>query len=72
MTEHEFEMAQRLEESARLAGIEAARRASATKGTPDCVDCEAPISAKRRAAVPHAQRCAECQTIIEKARKHGR
>jgi len=72
MNENQFELAQKIEEAARKAGIEEAHRACAGKGSPDCVDCDEPISAKRRAAVPYAKRCAECQTTYERERKNGR
>jgi RNA polymerase-binding transcription factor DksA len=72
MTENQFEQAQMLEERVRLEGIERSRRLLARKGNPDCIDCDIPIAKKRRAAVPNAERCAECQTIYERNRKHGR
>lgn len=31
-----------------------------------CVDCEAPIPARRRLAVPGCTRCRDCQDIWEK------
>ena len=31
------------------------------RGTNECVDCDEPIDAKRKAAVPSASRCAPCQ-----------
>lgn len=31
-----------------------------------CSDCEAPILPKRLELMPHAVRCVECQTIVER------
>lgn len=72
MTEDQFEQAQKMEERARLEGIAKVRREMALKGSRDCIDCDIPIARKRRAAVPHTKRCAECQTIYERDHKHGR
>lgn len=32
----------------------------------DCIDCDDPIGALRKAAAPHAIRCAECQGYHDK------
>lgn len=45
-----------------------ARRVSerlARTGTVMCVDCEEPIDEARKAAMPSAMRCAECQCASE-------
>ncbi|MEP3258761.1 MAG: TraR/DksA C4-type zinc finger protein [Roseibium sp.] len=39
------------------------------EGADDCIACGEPIPAKRRQAMPSAQRCAGCQ---EKAERRGR
>lgn len=51
-----------------LAALEAARRRikSGTYGT--CADCGEPIAQERLRANPVALRCAECQSLREKAR----
>lgn len=33
----------------------------------DCLDCGMPVPAQRIAAVPHTQRCIECQQMAEAA-----
>lgn len=35
-------------------------------GTLLCEDCETPIPERRRKALPHARRCIECQTKMER------
>lgn len=40
-------------------------------GADDCIDCEGPIGAKRRAAMPSARRCIGCQTKFENGGMRG-
>ncbi|MEC8917795.1 MAG: TraR/DksA C4-type zinc finger protein [Pseudomonadota bacterium] len=35
-------------------------------GTEFCIDCEEPIPAARRLALPHARRCIECQEFSDR------
>ncbi len=72
MTENEFEQAQKLEETDRLRGLAAIRDALDAPGTAACTDCTARIPKERKLAVPNATRCTKCQTIHEKAARHGR
>ena len=44
------------------------RGALAAEGEDFCVECDEPIPAARRAALPSAERCIGCQTIFEGAR----
>jgi phage/conjugal plasmid C-4 type zinc finger TraR family protein len=61
--------AQRREEYARNAAVEAARRSAAKilagNGTDFCTDCDSFISVERRKAMPSATRCIDCQEIHE-------
>lgn len=41
----------------------------AAEGEEDCVDCDDPIPAARRAALPSAERCIGCQTKFERGRR---
>lgn len=66
MTENQFEQALKADEAARDAGVKKARLALAQRGTLDCIDCGMEIPTERRAAVPHATRCAICQTQQER------
>ena len=34
----------------------------------ECIDCDEPISEKRKQAVPWAVRCIKCQTALEEKR----
>ena len=45
-----------------------AREAARTAGVLECVDCGEAIAAARRAAVPEADRCVECQSRAETRR----
>lgn len=40
----------------------------ASEGEEFCVECDEPIPAARRKALPSAERCIGCQTIFEGAR----
>ncbi len=50
--------------------IAEARAALATSGTTECIDCGREIEPKRRAAMPAARRCIECQGLIETEKYH--
>jgi phage/conjugal plasmid C-4 type zinc finger TraR family protein len=41
----------------------------AAEGEEVCVDCDDPIPAARRKALPSADRCIECQTRFERSRR---
>lgn len=32
----------------------------------DCMDCGEPIGVQRKAALPHAVRCIDCQSLLER------
>ncbi len=51
-----------LERDARLAGI---RASLGEQGEDVCVCCDEPIEAERRAVMPSAARCVECQRAYE-------
>lgn len=57
-----------LERETQIAGI---RQHLAEGGSAHCGDCGEAISKKRRAAMPSARRCAECETRRERAAKRG-
>lgn len=40
----------------------------AAEGEDICVDCDEPIPSARRAALPSAERCIACQTVLERSR----
>ena len=59
--------AQELQEAEREAGIAACRAAVAGGGMRLlCARCEAPIPAARRAVLPGAGLCVDCQTEVER------
>lgn len=63
------ELADLRAEQEREAGIRAARDALAAPGSPVCVGCGEEIEAERRAAMPSAKRCLQCQQRIERYRR---
>ncbi|HDR9337180.1 TraR/DksA C4-type zinc finger protein [Burkholderia multivorans] len=65
MNEREFELAQQIEQLQRDAAIELARAQCQGAGSEECVVCGEPIPAARRACVPYATRCTECQGRFE-------
>lgn len=50
------------------AAIAAAGAALAIQGTATCQRCGEPISAERRASLPSARRCIDCQRVGERRR----
>lgn len=52
------------------AAIMTARSALAHAGSRICLDCGCDIEAERRAALPSAKRCIECQTFMEAEKYH--
>ena len=52
------------------AAIAAARSRLDGDGAGDCTDCGAVIPEARRAAMPNATRCVDCQELLE--RREGR
>lgn len=57
-----------LEREQAIAGI---REALERPGADTCADCDEEIAAERRAAMPSARRCAECESSRERAAKRG-
>ena len=61
-------------ERERLACIErqstAASRSALPSGVLDCVDCDEPIPAQRRARIPGAKRCVDCESAVEQRAAH--
>jgi len=79
MNERQMELAQRLEEADREAGIARARAAlmplqdREAENSGDCADCGNSIPEMRRQLVPNATRCTPCQAHFEKRhRGNGR
>lgn len=68
-----FDLADRLAERERVAGvarIQAAIRGQATcDGGPAVCDCGEPISEARRAAAPNTRQCFDCATFNERLRR---
>ena len=50
----------------------AQQRQMMTVGTAECVECGEEIPASRRAALPYATRCIDCQSIVEHRGRYGR
>ncbi len=63
------DVAQALDERIRAGMIAAARAQIEGEGTDDCEDCGAPIGAARRAALPSASRCVDCQERRERRKE---
>jgi phage/conjugal plasmid C-4 type zinc finger TraR family protein len=61
-----LDRAEELAAEERQSGIRAASRALSGTGSIECIGCGNPIGAKRRAAIPSATRCHECQTDYER------
>ena len=59
------ERAEELTEEEREAAIKAASKALQGGGFHDCIDCGIPIPRIRKAALPSAKRCFECQQTYE-------
>lgn len=51
--------------------IASVRKHLAEPGSASCGDCGDEIPAERRAALPSARRCADCETRRERAAKRG-
>lgn len=62
------ELADMRAEQERGAGIAAVQRTLAQNGTGYCIRCGENIEPERRAAMPSARRCVECQTLIERGK----
>ena len=60
-----FELAAQRADQERDAGVARSIAELGTKGALACVDCGEPISAERRAAMPSACRCIDCQSQRE-------
>lgn len=71
--ERELEAATEAEEGQRGRAIARAKAALAGDGADMCQDCDQPIPAARRAALPSATRCVGCQTAYERpgGRRHA-
>lgn len=61
-----LDRAQQLEEQHRAAALAHHRTRPIGAGASHCADCDAPIPAARRRALPHADRCVGCQTLAER------
>lgn len=60
-SERYFDQASELEQQVRDAGLSAAAQALSGNGSDECIDCGCIILAARRAALPSAVRCIDCQ-----------
>lgn len=61
-----YELASVTEQANRDEGLYQARAALKAKGCAECVECGEDIPAARRAALPSATRCIDCQEQHEK------
>lgn len=64
-----FELADQLAEKEREAGVAMVRAAVSGTGETHCIDCGEAISPERRAALPSARRCIDCQMIKDRTRR---
>ena len=61
-----IDQAQQVEEQHRAAALARHHARPVSVGASHCVDCDAPIPAARRHALPNADRCVGCQTVAER------
>lgn len=61
--------AQELEHRLRQAALARAAARNQADGRADCADCGEPIPPERRAAVPEAETCVDCQSRRERKRR---
>ena len=61
-----LDRAQEIEEQHRAAALARHQARPVGTGAADCIDCDTPIPAARRRALPHADRCIGCQTLYER------
>ncbi|MEO9612619.1 MAG: TraR/DksA C4-type zinc finger protein [Nitratireductor sp.] len=66
-----FDLADRLAEGERAAGVARAQAALRGDGERHCVDCGEAIEAARRRALPNARRCIECQRLRDQSQRRG-
>lgn len=69
--ERAIEQAEAMVTAERDKAIADIRAQLAEQGAEDCEDCGEEIPSQRRAAMPSARRCAECETRRERAAKRG-
>lgn len=60
-----IELAEQRAEQERDAAVSRTVSALVGAGTADCVDCREPIDPARKAALPSANRCFDCQSLRE-------
>jgi len=68
----EMDRAQQREQEDRERHIENARRRVSTPSRLTCEECDSPIPAARRIAIPGVALCVTCQEIAELKSKHYR
>jgi phage/conjugal plasmid C-4 type zinc finger TraR family protein len=64
--ERQLEAAQAMVVREAATQVERIRAGLAEEGEDVCVDCDEPIGAARKAALPSAERCIDCQIIHER------
>ena len=69
--ERAIEQAEAMVTAERDKAIADIRAQLAEPGADDCEDCGDEIPVQRRAAMPSARRCADCETRRERAAKRG-
>jgi len=63
MNESQFEKAEELTRLAQREGIEAAKKALQPNNIEYCIDCGIKIPEARKAAMPSACRCIDCESL---------
>ena len=72
VSEREIEAAEASVQLERDTAIARIQNDLASEGEDVCVDCDDPIGAARKAALPSAERCISCQAAHEKAERRDR
>lgn len=72
VTERMIEAAEEMVERECATSIALIRAGLAEEGEDVCVECDEPISAARKAALPSAERCIDCQKLYERTMRDAR
>ena len=69
VSERMIEAVEAMVEQEREEEIARIRAELAEEGEDFCIDCDAPIGAARKAALPSAERCIDCQIHFERGHR---
>lgn len=72
VTDRMIEAAEASVERERDCEIARIRAELEAEGEDFCIDCDEPIGEARKAALPSAERCIDCQTKYERTMRDGR